>query len=475
MFKDEQVKKIQSLILEGKRLVDWHPSQKIIYDDNTRYKIVCSGRYFGKSILIISECFRAALKANNQTVNILSPTNELSKINIWYPLLQLIDIIPGLKEQIKKISDREMQVLFNNGSRIKLRSAEKTIRLRGARIDYVGVDEYSYILTHQGKDVWLALEPSINASGGAILVSTPDGMNRFYELYKMGQENNGVYKSWLFKTTDNVTEPELIRKVADARLALTAAEFKQEYEGDFTTSEGKICKDFNDNNVVEFKIKIFDGLKIQIGADFNVNPMCWVAFQILNPLTIKQYYPDFDISNLQDEIIYFFKEWKEKNTCTEHQCLKVMDYLQDINYNDYLTWFGDASGRNRDSSQTIDLHSGQSSTNWNQIKSYMPNSYFKYDNKNPGQGNRLVSTRAKIKNSDGKIGLLIHKSCENLINDFQSVRYKDDGGINKKLEKQGIGHLFDAATYPIHRLWNLRGNNQIQFGFVNNPFAIAMQ
>src|SRR5690606_20122054 len=77
----------------------------------------------------------------------------------------------------------------------------------------------------------------------ALFISTPKGYNHFYELFQLGQQLEGDYKSWRFTSYDNPFIPK--GEIDKARDELTEDTFAQEYLADFRKFTGLVYKEFD--------------------------------------------------------------------------------------------------------------------------------------------------------------------------------------------------------------------------------------
>jgi predicted phage terminase large subunit-like protein len=106
-------------------------------------------------------------------------------------------------------------------------------------LTYVVLDECAFVK----QDVW---EKIIRASlsdkkGRALFISTPSGRNWFYDIFKLGQEDDDEWKSWHFTTQDNETiDP---KEIEAAKKTLSSFAFKQEYLSSFSTQGADIFKE----------------------------------------------------------------------------------------------------------------------------------------------------------------------------------------------------------------------------------------
>ena len=290
--------------LEGKRLVDNHPFQRKVYDDNTtQIKVLSCGRNGGKTILLILECLKYIYQNPETIAFFIFPTNEMAEKIVWDDLLKILNF-QNWKIKVRN-KPKSIDILFNK-SKIYLGSADKADKLRGLRIDWLGVDEYALM---KEATFWEEiLEPCLTGRGKAVIASTPKGFgDAFHKLYMIGEERKDQrYRSWSWKSTDNPCDVVYNSRVENEKKLKDPKIFRQEHEASFEVSTGKCSPDFNNNNI--HNLGIFEK-NIRVSCDFNVNPMCWLILQIVPKELIQEKLQNSEIK-LHDEIIYIVEEIK---------------------------------------------------------------------------------------------------------------------------------------------------------------------
>jgi hypothetical protein len=139
-----------------------------------------------------------------------------------------------LAGHIASESKTYLRIELDNGASLEFHSAEQGDSLRGAGLDKLVIDEAALI----EEPVWThILRPMLTISkGGATFASTPAGRNWFYRAYLRGiDETEPQWTAFRSPTRDNplVSSDDL----DEARHAMTAAGFKQEYEAEFIADD----------------------------------------------------------------------------------------------------------------------------------------------------------------------------------------------------------------------------------------------
>ena len=209
--------------------------QQEVFKDSTRFKVVAAGRRCGKSRLSAITLLIEGLNCTDgSAVMYIAPTLGQARTIIW-------DLLHELGRPVIKSSHiNNLEITLINGKKILVRGADNPDSLRGVSLTYVVMDECAFIK----EDVWQKI---IRASlsdkkGRALFISTPSGRNWFYDVYKLGQdEQDEDWKSWHKTTADNETiDP---KEIAAAKRTLSSFAFKQEYLSSFDSAGADIFKE----------------------------------------------------------------------------------------------------------------------------------------------------------------------------------------------------------------------------------------
>lgn len=129
------------------------------------------------------------------------------------------------------VSEKDKQILLPGGGSLTVRSADSPIGLRGPGLDGVIIDEAAFLPV----SVWHeALRPALaDKRGWAILCSTPNGRNWFWDEWKRRDEHS---QSWQLPSSDNpiIRQDEL----EDIKRRIGPRKFAQEHEAQFLEVEG---------------------------------------------------------------------------------------------------------------------------------------------------------------------------------------------------------------------------------------------
>lgn len=257
-------------------IYDLHKTQLEVAADTHRFRVICAGRRWGKSVLARLLVLQWAT-SHVGTYWIVSPTYRQGKQNHWQELQKEIP-----RQWVAKKNEVELSITLKNGSTIELKGAENPDALRGTKLRGLVIDEIASIRNWD----WLwseVLRPTLtDYESPAIFISTPKGYNHFYNLFEKGQRsgegNSGDYISFKFTSYDNPYIPR--GEIDAAKKELTDDTFHQEYMADFRKYTGLVYKEFSREVHVLDPFDIPDAYQIYRGIDFgSTNPTAclWIA------------------------------------------------------------------------------------------------------------------------------------------------------------------------------------------------------
>ena len=217
--------------------VKLHKTQYEVATNPHRFRVICAGRRWGKSVVARMCVLKWALEKPG-TYFIVSPTYKQAKMIHWR---EFQNEVP--RQIIEKKNEVELSITLKNGSIIELKGAENPDALRGIKLRGLVIDEIASIRNWD----WLwseVLRPTLtDYSAPALFISTPKGYNHFYDLFELGQTGEGDYKAWKYSSYDNPYIPK--DEIDAAKRELTEDTFYQEYMADFRKATGLAHKNWN--------------------------------------------------------------------------------------------------------------------------------------------------------------------------------------------------------------------------------------
>lgn len=212
-----------------------HKGQAEVLRSKTKYRVVASGRRFGKSLLSIIACTIRLFKG--QHIWHCSPTNQNAK-RIFREFIKIFRAFPESYVTINK-TDMRIDLLFNDAF-IEFKSLSEPENLRGEGLDFVVVDEAAFCQDNIWDEI---LAPMLlTTDGDALFISSTNGKNWFWRMYQYGlDELEPDYQSFHYTSYDNpIIDP---KKIDDIKRKTPSYVFDREYMAAFEDSGGSVFKE----------------------------------------------------------------------------------------------------------------------------------------------------------------------------------------------------------------------------------------
>ena len=363
-------------------------------------KVLVAGRRFGKSFLSIIWMLTRKIEQNERRW-IITPTYRQGKTTTW-KLLRAI-----FRDYDAQVNESELLVKLPNGAEIAIKGSEQENNLRGAGIDMVCMEEYSYIKPHVWEEI---IYPMLTTTDGdALFIGTPNGYDHLYDAYMLGQGKSMDWKSWQFTTVDGGFVPE--KEIEKAKSMMDERAFRTEFLASFETTGNRAAYNFDR----QIHVKQTDQRtgRLAYGIDFNVSAMSAVL-----------------IMEFSDSI-HYLDEIRLTNSNTEEIAKEMKKLATNIPV------YPDAAGRARSTTSNRSDHQILRDHGF----------YIIAKKANPPVIDRLNALNRMLKDANGKVRMTINPRCVYLIKDLEQVQRTRDGKIDKSDIK--LTHMMDACSYYI--------------------------
>ncbi len=197
-------------------------------------KVLVAGRRFGKSYLSIIWMLTRKIKENERRW-LICPTYRQGRHTSWKVLRAIF------RNYDAQVNESELLVKLPNGAEIAIKGAEQENNLRGAGLDMVCMEEYSYIKPHVWEEIIYPMLTTTN--GDALFIGTPNGYDHLYDAYLKGQGNDPEWKSWQYTTLDGGFVPE--EEIKKAKSMMDERAFKTEFLASFETTGNRAAYNFD--------------------------------------------------------------------------------------------------------------------------------------------------------------------------------------------------------------------------------------
>ena len=404
------------------------PPQQLVASSSARFRVLVSGRRFGKTWLAVRELARFAAPVGRK-VWYIAPTYRQAKQIAWEMLKEKLQRF----RWVRKINEQELTVTVKSGSKISLKGADYYDSLRGVGLNFVVLDEFADIK----KEAWTeVIRPTLSDTGGlALFCGTPKGRNWAYDLYLQGIEGVPEWASWQFTTLEGGNVPE--EEIEAARRDLDELTFQQEYEASFVNFLGRAYYPFRvESHCVPLRDRYNpDGVLI-FCFDFNVSPGVAVICQ------------EMRLPNGEDGTGVIGEVFIPRNSNTPAVCRKI---LQDWgSHRGPVRIYGDATGGARGTAKVA-------GSDWDLVRQELRqmNPMFDVPPSNPPERARINAVNSRLKSGDGTIRLMVDpQAAPHVVRDLEGVRLLEGGSgeIDKKHDPE-LTHLSDALGYYIERVF----------------------
>ena len=216
-----------------------HPGQQSIHDArNCRFRIVCCGRRWGKTLSLAAELLDAGGQEGG-TYGWIAPTYFIADRGV--------DALREIAGDYVRITGRNpVRAEFSGAAgeaRILFLSADNPESILGLGFKGIVVDEAARIPA----DVWhYTIRPTLaQTMGWATLISTPNGRGWFYDLHTRGKDpQESDYQSFHFPSNSNPYFPA--EEWEEAKRTMPADVFRQEYEAEFLEDSAGVFHNVDD-------------------------------------------------------------------------------------------------------------------------------------------------------------------------------------------------------------------------------------
>ena len=389
--------------------------QREDFDAPARFKMLCSGRRFGKTYLATAQLITWATAKPNSLNWYVTASYRMAKQIAWRQLKLMVP-----PEICVKRNESDLSVELSNGSIIALKGAENPDTLRGVSLSTLIVDEAAYVK----QEAWeMVLRPALPDQGGpAWFITTPAGLNWFHDLWEQAQDEHD-WRTFSYTTVEGGNVPA--EEVEAARRTLDERTFRQEYLASFETLAGRVYPDFSDNNISE-DVKDTGG-EIYWGTDFNVGIMAGV------------------LASRVGDTVHIWDELAVKQSNTDEVCQLLKERFPDRR----IIAYPDPTGSARKTSSA-------GRTDHDIIRRYgfqciSPRAPWAVKDK-------INSTNWMIRTADGQMRLFIHPRCKHTIKALKNVCFKEgatdyviDKSANIEHWTDGLGYLILGAFNPMYQ------------------------
>jgi len=390
-------------------------SQKKVFSSEARFRVLITGRRFGKTFLALNELAKFS-RYPRKKVWYIAPTYRMCKDIMLSPLVEKMT----KHRWISKVNYSDLTITLKNNSLIQLRSSENFNALRGVGLDFICIDEFSDV----DERAWFeVLRPTLSdksKEGSALFLGTPRGYGNWsYNLYTK-HETDSNWESFQFTTLDGGQVSQ--NEIDQAKNDLDDRTFRQEYMASFEKYSGQIYYNFDrkENVIDSYKPK---SNSIHIGIDFNIDPVSAV------------------VSELQQDNLYVYDEIVIYTSNTD----ELVEEINNRYSGKHIFVYPDPASKQRKTS-------AGGKTDLSILKNAGYN--VRVRNAHPLVRDRINAVNTKLKNAKGVRTLFIANNCKNMIKSIERQIYKE--GTNLPDKENNYDHMNDALGYLIEFMFPIK-------------------
>lgn len=389
------------------------------------YPLVPAGRRSGKTERFKRFLVKQAMRVVGQYFA-AAPTHAQAKKIFWKDLCDMC--VVSLQRRTPNIS--EQIIYLDNGSEIHIIGLDKPQRIEGIPWKGGGIDEFADIKAEAWESNILPalttenpLDPTYRA--WCWLLGVPDGLNHYYDLCQkadLGQDPN--FKVFHWKSAE-ILSPETI---AAMKRAMSARQFRQEFEAEFANATGRIYEDYGLENTVSTVILPHEQL-------------LWMHDQNFTPLSSA-------VGVKRGESLYLLDEIVLESAISKQSAIEFVEKYKN-HQNRTVELFGDPAGRAGEkhghASDYTDIEGVLRANGWTVDRRVKPAA--------PAIKDRQNAVRAKIQTADGYRSLFVNAVTAPWCHKGLATVQLKDGSAFQEDQRNKYQHITTAIGYCIDVLW----------------------
>jgi hypothetical protein len=216
-----------------------YPYQKIMLDTmaHNRFTIIATARQAGKSTVTCAFILWYILFHPEKTIALLANKGETAREILGKVQLAYQHLPKWLQQGIKEWNKGNM--VLENNSRV-IAAATSSDAIRGYAINMLFIDEAAFIENWEEFFTSVGATISSGRDSKIVLVSTPNGLNHFYQYWVNAQNGENGYKPVMVVWQDVPGRDEKWKQETLQLMNFDMAKFEQEYCVEFQGSSGTL-------------------------------------------------------------------------------------------------------------------------------------------------------------------------------------------------------------------------------------------
>lgn len=405
-----------------------HPVQLALVDAvlaGIRFPLVPAGRRSGKT-----ERFKRFLVKQAYAYPGMyfaaAPTHAQAKKIFWDDL----KAFTLCSMHSRRPSESDLIIYPDNGSEIHVIGLDKPQRIEGIPWTGGGIDEFADVKP----DAWEAnILPALNTVNPTMpdyrawcwLLGVPDGLNHYYDLCMQAEAGDDPnFRVFHWKSAE-ILPPDVI---AAMKRAMSAKQFKQEFEASFETATGRIYEDYDKRNHTDARIEPHEQLM-------------WMHDQNFTPLSSAIGVRRGDAFYLLDEIVL-------TSAVSKQSALEFVEKFAK-HENKHVLIYGDPAGqageKHGHASDYTDIEGVLKANGWTFKRKVRP--------AHPAIKDRQNAVRAKICAADGVRSLFVNPTTAKWCDKGLATVQLQEGSTFQEDQRNKYQHITTAIGYAVDVEW----------------------
>jgi len=392
-----------------------------------RFPLVPAGRRSGKT-----ERFKRFLAKQAMRVAgayfAAAPTHDQAKKIFWDDLkaLTLSSV------HARRPSESERIIYLPNGSEIHVIGLDKPQRIEGVPWKGGGIDEFADVKA----DAWESnILPALNTvdpndpdyRAWCWLFGVPEGLNHYYDLCtraESGVDPNFAVFHW---KSSEILPPDVIAAV---KRAMSAKQFRQEFEASFETVSGRIYEDYSKANHTTATIEPHEQL-------------LWMHDQNFTPLSSA-----IGVRRNGGKDLFLLDEIVLTSAVSRQSAIEFVEKYKD-HANKQVLIYGDPSGRDGEkhghSSDYTDMEAVLREHGWKHTR--------RVKLAHPAIKDRQNAVRAKVCTADGQRSLFVNPITAPWCDKGLATVQTKEGSTFQEDQSNKYQHITTAIGYCVDSEW----------------------
>lgn len=218
----------------------WEFQEKMLRNmEHNRFFISKCPRQVGKSITTAAFILHYMIFNKDKNIGILANKASTSAEildRVKKAFRYLPDFLqPGVEEWNK------MSIRLDNGCKVSAHATSSS-SVRGQSFSMLFIDEVAFIPQNEWEEFWKSTYPTVSSGKKTkvLMVSTPNGMNQFYELWRKAVDRKSTFFPFSIHWSDVPGRDEAWKQETIGNTSLE--DFLQEYECQFRSSSGTLIR-----------------------------------------------------------------------------------------------------------------------------------------------------------------------------------------------------------------------------------------